>query len=230
MNNQTIIVIAENSETDALPPQRPSQSDSIVQGLPPRRPNGCCFRLVHFFQRKWTSEKVARTVSNGLIFLGCLVALIFTVYSVKDVADEYLMLTIFIIAGTLFGGGCLMALVNVSWMSRRPGIRVSPIQMICNVVLVLITAYLELLFWSYPKIAYTLLFVAGIPMVIMINLPSCFVLPYSNAGDDGEDTVCLDQDALDDATVAGEEELQKTGNADAECVVVDMDPDVAMDL
>ena len=45
-------------------------------------------------------------------------------------------------------------------------------------------------------------------MFIMINLPSCFMKQHPLFQSGG--TVCLDQDAMDDATIADDLELQKT--------------------
>ena len=193
------LVISENNNEGAIPAPA-----TATPGLPPRPPppppNGC---VTFWCRRRWTAERIAHCGSNGVILLGCLTALAFAIYAVKDVTQEYTMLTMFIVGGTVFGGGCLMALINVSWLSRKPGVRVSAIQIICNVVLVLICSYLELLFWPFPVIAYSILFGAGIPMFFLINLPACFPKKYPDHAVEG-DTVCLDQDALDDATIVEE--------------------------
>ena len=101
----------------------------------------------------------------------------------------------------------MLALINVSWLSRRPGVRVSAIQVICNVVLGLITSYLLLLFWPYPTVAYSILCTAGFPMFIMVNLPAFFMKQHPEFQEGG--TVCMDQDAMDDATIADDLEVQK---------------------
>jgi hypothetical protein len=183
-------------------------------------------------RRPWTSDKIAQLVSNLLIVSGTVIALSFAVNAVKDVTAEYTILTIFIVGGTLFGGGCLLALVNVSWMSRRPGVRISAIQVICNVVLFLITAYLELLFWPYPYIAYSILFAAAVPMLILVNLPSCFLREVPLASVDLEgDTVCLDEDEADDATIecAHLDTTEQTEDLDAS-VSIPMDVEAAAPL
>lgn len=192
-----------------LPLNHPS--DAPPESSLPPRPSRCSNSYCcpgYRRQRPWTGERIAQFASNLFVFTGTLTALIFAIMAVlKEEIEDYLILMIFIVGGTLFGGGCLLALVNVSWLSRRPGVRVSAIQLICNVVLVLITSYLELLFWPYPTVAYVLLFTAGFPMLIMINLPSCFVKRHPDFMEGG--TVCLDQDAMDDATIVDEDDLEK---------------------
>ncbi|CAB9528276.1 expressed unknown protein [Seminavis robusta] len=185
---------------------------STSNGLPPRPRNYCLTPCCPGYQRQqgWTAERIAHICSNVFILGGTLTALVFAIYAASEVTNEHLVLTVFIVGGTVFGGACLLGLVNVSWMARRPGVRISAIQVICNVVLFLITSYLELLFWPYPGIAYSILFLAGLPMLIMINLPTCFVkkTPEQMIFQDG-DTICLDQDAMDDATLVDDVEAFK---------------------
>lgn len=225
MINQIPIVIAENNNSQtparavatAVPT---SHHHNNHNGLPPRRrqPNHNC--ITAFFQRQWTPERIAHCCSNFFIFLGCLTALAFAIYAVKDVTSEYTLLTVFIIGGTFFGGACLLALVNVSWLSRRPGVRVSAIQGICNLVLGLITAYLEILFWPFPAVAYSILFGAALPMLVFINLPSFFPKAhYLESGHlflDGE-TVCLEEDgSIDDDDVGSTGDVEEPPNKEAE--------------
>lgn len=181
---------------------------SSSSGLPPRPrfANACCpgYRR----QRPWTAERAAILASNVFVLFGTLTALIFAVVTVlQQRMEDYIILTVFIVGGTLFGGGCLVALINVSWLSRRPGVRMSAIQVICNVVLCLITSYLLLLFWPYPTVAYSILFSAGVPMFVMINLPSCFMKQHPDFQEGG--TVCLDEDDVDDATIPEDLEVPK---------------------
>jgi len=49
-------------------------------------------------------------------------------------------------------------------------------------------------------------------MLFFINLPSCFVKKYPDITDLNEgDTVCLDQDAMDDATIVSEDPSPSSG-------------------
>lgn len=197
----------------------PNSTDSPPENaLPPRPHRRCCCCPGYQRQRPWTADRMAHLCSNVFISVGILTALVFAIIAASQVPAEDLSLTVFIVGGTVFGGACLLALVNVAWMSRRPGVRVSSIQMICNVVLFLITSYLELLFWPYPDIAYAILFGAGLPMFLMINLPSCFVKKTREQLMDG-DTVCLEEDyAMDDATIVDDLEssspIKKQDHAD----------------
>ena len=248
MVNQIPLVIAENNRnnsnnssqtTPARAVATAVSSSSLQQyntnhnGLPPR-PNHNC--ITAFFQRPWTPERIAHCCSNVFIFLGCLTALFFAIYAVKDVTSEYTFLTVFIIGGTFFGGGCLLALVNVSWLSRKAGARFSAIQGICNLVLGLITAYLEILFWPFPAVAYSILFGAALPMLVFINLPSFFpkahYLERGNLFLDGE-TVCLeDEDGSiddDDDVVSMGGDVEEPPNKEAvkgDSDTTDVDTDV----
>lgn len=190
-------------------PATSTDTPTPLSSLPPRPhrcANSCCpgYRR----QRPWTGEQIAQLASNFFVLCGTITALIFAIGAVHEEGiEDYAVLTIFVCGGTIFGGGCLLALINVSWLSRRPGVRFSAIQVICNVVLILITSYLELLFWPYPSVAYAILFTAGFPMLIMINLPSCFMKKYPDFHEEGG-TVCLDEDAMDDATIMDQGDIE----------------------
>jgi hypothetical protein len=189
--------------------------------VPPRPRRYCCCDPGYQRQRPWTAERIAHLCSNVIIFVGISIALVFAIVAANQAPTGDITLTVFIVGGTLFGGACLLALVNVAWMSRRPGVHVSTIQLICNVVLFLITSYLELLFWPYPNIAFSILFGAGLPMFIMVNLPSCFVKKTRDQLMDG-DTVCLEEDVIDDdATIVDDLEapsdiMKKQDHADVD--------------
>ena len=107
------LVISENNNegaTPALATATPRQGRGLPPRPPPPPPNGC---VTFWCRRRWTAERIAHCGSNGVILLGCLTALAFAIYAVKDVTQEYTMLTMFIVGGTVFGGGCLMALTKL---------------------------------------------------------------------------------------------------------------------
>lgn len=111
-----------------------------------------------------------------IIVAGVVTCLGLAVAAVGDVDSESTVVFLLLVP-TFFGGGCLLTLVNISWMSRRPGKRCSLVQLACNLVLILMTLYVEMLFWSYRrKIALAILCGAALPMWIFINMPSVFML------------------------------------------------------
>lgn len=82
----------------------------------------------------------------------------------------------FLLIPAVLGGSCLLALVNASWSSRQPGRRCSAVQVACNLILALITMYVEFLFWPYRRhLAFAILCAAALPMFVFINLPSVFM-------------------------------------------------------
>jgi hypothetical protein len=140
---------------------------------------------------KWNAEGLARCLTNFTIVAGVVTCLSLAVAAVGRVDSESTVVFLLLVP-TFFGGACLLTLVNVSWMSRRPGKRCSFVQVVCNLVLLLMTLYVELLFWRYRRaLALAILCAAAIPMVIFINMPSLFMIPEFP----GEaDTVAMEDD------------------------------------
>lgn len=133
-------------------------------------------------RRKWDAEKIVRSISNVIIIGGTITCLGVAVAAVSEVDSESTVIFLLLVPA-FFGGGCLLTLVNVSWMSRRPGKRCSVVQLICNMVLALMTTYVELLFWPYHKqLAVAILCGATVPMFVFINMPSIFVQVVTNSG------------------------------------------------
>ncbi|CAB9528277.1 expressed unknown protein [Seminavis robusta] len=126
-------------------------------------------------RRQFDKEHFARTFSNMIILGGTVVCLGLAIAAISHVDSETTMVFLLLVPA-FFSGGCLLTLVNVSWMSRRPGKRCSLVQMVCNLVLGLMTVYVELLFWPVrPDLALAILCGAALPMFVFINMPSAFM-------------------------------------------------------
>ena len=121
------------------------------------------------------AETVIRTLSNILIVGGAVTCLAVAVKAIAQL-ESVGTVVFFLLIPAVLGGSCLLALVNASWSSRQPGRRCSAVQVACNLILALITMYVEFLFWPYRRhLAFAILCAAALPMFVFINLPSVFM-------------------------------------------------------